>query len=396
MSKHKIYLLFISFTFGILFNLGNPTIPLYIQELDISGVFVGLFLSSTGIGLFLFSTLWGALGDIKDRNKVLAIAFLGFGIGQVLFGVFSTELLMFGASLVSGIFTSGVLVNIYSYINDNVEEEHERNRTLSYAVSLTLIGAALSYLVGGYIAQFFENNYSNVFYIQGGLSLLFGLYVYFEKTDLKDIDHHLTRRHFIDNMKQILKLPWLPLSTITLTFFISFSHNNVRRYFDYYVLDNGMKVSTLGWIVFVTGLVCLVTNLFITPFILRKKHNLFVLMVIFVIAPITVFLTFYGEIVLLKYFTIFMVYHFVMAIYEPTAISLMSSNRAVPQGILVGVRQSIVGLGMTIGFILGGVVYEINQLYVFYFADIFYIIVLVGFIIISFTLRHEIKEYKGG
>ena len=85
-----------------------------------------------------------------------------------------------------------------------------------------------------------------------------------------------------------------------------------------------------------------------------------------------------------------------MAIYEPTAISLMSKNRAVPQGILVGVRQSIVGLGMTIGLIVGGYLYEINNLYVFYFAVLFYIIVFVGFTIISVILNKEIVEYNGG
>ena len=382
--------------FRVLFNVGNPTIPLYVQQLKISGVFVGLFLSSTGLGLFLFSTLWGALGDIKDRNKVLAITFFGFALGQIMFGVFKNEYTLLLSSMISGIFTSGVLVNIYSYINDNIHVEQDRNKTLSYAVSLTLIGASMSYLLGGYLTQIFSYNYSIVFFIQGSASLLFGLYIYFEKTDLVDTDHHLTRVHFIENMKQVIRLPWLPLSTITLTFFISFSHNNIRRFFDYYVLDNGVAASNLGWIVFAIGVVCLFTNLFITPIVLRKKHNLLVLSLIFLVAPITVFITFQGEISIIKYLTIFMIYHFVMAIYEPTAISLMSSNRAVPQGMIVGVRQSIVGLGMTIGFVVGGALYEINKLYVFYFAVLFYIIVFVGFVTISMILQKEIKDYKGG
>jgi len=382
--------------FRVLFNVGNPTIPLYVQQLKISGVFVGLFLSSTGLGLFLFSTLWGALGDIKDRNKVLAITFFGFALGQIMFGVFKNEYTLLLSSMICGIFTSGVLVNIYSYINDNIHVEQDRNKTLSYAVSLTLIGASMSYLLGGYLTQIFSYNYSIVFFIQGSASLLFGLYIYFEKTDLVDTDHHLTRVHFIENMKQVIRLPWLPLSTITLTFFISFSHNNIRRFFDYYVLDNGVAASNLGWIVFAIGVVCLFTNLFITPIVLRKKHNLLVLSLIFLVAPITVFITFQGEISIIKYLTIFMIYHFVMAIYEPTAISLMSSNRAVPQGMIVGVRQSIVGLGMTIGFVVGGALYEINKLYVFYFAVLFYIIVFVGFVTISMILQKEIKDYKGG
>ena len=83
-----------------------------------------------------------------------------------------------------------------------------------------------------------------------------------------------------------------------------------------------------------------------------------------------------------------------LAIYEPTAISFMSDNKAVPQGILVGVRQSIVGLGMTLGFIIGGFLYEINELYVFYLSVIFYIMVFVGFTILIYIKKTEVVSYR--
>ena len=83
-----------------------------------------------------------------------------------------------------------------------------------------------------------------------------------------------------------------------------------------------------------------------------------------------------------------------LAIYEPTAISFMSDNKAVPQGILVGVRQSVVGFGMTIGFIIGGFLYEINELYVFYLSVIFYIMVFVGFTILIYIKKTEVVSYR--
>jgi MFS family permease len=87
-------------------------------------------------------------------------------------------------------------------------------------------------------------------------------------------------------------------------------------------------------------------------------------------------------------------YTIMLAIYEPTAISFMSDNKAVSQGVLVGVRQSIVGLGMTVGFIVGGFLYEENKLYVFYLAIAFYIIVFVGFSVLIIIKRDEVKEYR--
>lgn len=136
MTKTKLYLMFIALMFGILFNLGNPSIPLYTNKLGIEGRFVGFYLASGGLGLMLFATIWGAIGDILDRNKVLALTFIGFAFGQTLIGLFTNEYLILLGMFVSGIFGAGVLVNIYSYINDNFKDEHERNRVLSYAVSL--------------------------------------------------------------------------------------------------------------------------------------------------------------------------------------------------------------------------------------------------------------------
>jgi DHA1 family multidrug resistance protein-like MFS transporter len=386
MKNAKRYLLFISFMFGLLFSLGNPAIPLYTESLGIGESVVGFYLASGGIGLFFFATLWGALGDIKDRNKVLGIVFMGTALGQTLFGMTSNSSVMLVAAMISGVFTAGLLVNIYSYVNDTFIEEQERNRTLSYVVSLYLLGAAIAYITGGYLTQWLEPSYALVFIIQGALLLLFGIFIYYKENDLVDIDHHLTRRHFWINVKQIVKFPWVPVYTITLTFFISFSHNNVRRFLDYYIIDAGNSAVILGIIVFVAGLVGLVSNLWIAPFFLKRFHNFRFLQLQFFFAPIFLFLAFYIENTLLGMY--------VLAVYEPTAISVMSSNRAVSQGVLVGVRQSIVGLGMTVGFIIGGFLYEENSLYVFYLATAFYIMVFVGFSVLILLKRKEVKNYR--
>jgi DHA1 family multidrug resistance protein-like MFS transporter len=380
--------------FGVLFNLGNPAVPLYTNSLGISGYYVGFYLASTGFGLFVFSALWGALGDIKDRNKVLGLVYFGFGVGQLMFGFFSSEIGLLIASLVSGIFFAGVLVNIYSYINDSFAEKYDRDKVLSYTVSLYLIGGAIAYIIGGLIADQVAPNYNYLFYLQGFLLILFSLYIYFEKTDLTDTDHHLSRRFFWLNVKQMFKLPWVPIFTITLTFFISFSHNNVRRFMDYYIIDNQYSATTLGLVVFVAGVISLLSNMYITPFFLKRMHHFRFLQLQFLIAPILLFLIFYVDNLLIGVFTFYMGYTMMLAIYEPTAISFMSTNKEVSQGVLIGIRQSIVGLGTTIGFVVGGVLYEIEQTYVFYLAVLFYIIVFVGFSILILLKRNEVKEYR--
>ncbi len=394
MKKEKIYLLFITLLFGILFNIGNPAVPLYINSLHISGRFVGFYLASGGIGIMIFATLWGALGDIKDRNKVLGVVFIGFALGQFLFGIFQNQYLLLVASLISGLFVAGVLVNIYSYINDTYSDEHEKNRTLSYAVSIYIIGGAVAYLIGGYLARLLDPNYNIVFIIQSILLLLSGIYIYFEKTDLVDTDRHLTRSFFWEDIKQIFTMPWVPIYTISLTFFISFSHSNVRRFLDYYVINEKYSVVQLGYLVFTVGIVSLISNIFIAPFFLKRYHNFRFLQFQFIFAPIFLYFSFQIDNLMVGLYTFFIGYSIMLAIYEPTAISVMSENKNVSQGVLVGVRQSVVGLGMTLGFIVGGFLFEINQLYVFYFAVFFYIIVLIGFTVLIWIKKKDVIEYR--
>ena len=138
----------------------------------------------------------------------------------------------------------------------------------------------------------------------------------------------------------------------------------------------------------------MISNLVIAPYFLKRFHNFRFLQIQFLLAPVLLYFGFKTDNLLVGLYTFYIGYSLMLAIYEPTAISFMSDNKAVPQGILVGVRQSIVGLGMTIGFIVGGFLYEINELYVFYLAVIFYIIVFIGFTVLIKIKKTEVIEYR--
>lgn len=390
----KRYLLVISFVFGILFALGNPAVPLYTNVLGIDGSFVGYYFACNGFGLLVFAAIWGAIGDIRHRSKVIGIIFIGFAIGQFLFGFFSDKYLLLIASLISGIFFAGILVNIYSYINDAYKIEQERNKMLSYTVSCYLLGGAIAYLLGGYLADLFAPDYKYLFFVQAVLLVIVGVIILFKKVDLIDTDHHLSRKYFWNNMAQAVKLPWVPIYTITLTFFVSFAHNNVRRFLDYYVIDEGYSASELGLVVFAAGIAALLSNVFLAPLFMKKYHNFRFLQIQFLFAPILLFFSFYFDNLTLGLFTFYLGYTILLSVYEPTAISVMSENKAVSQGVLVGVRQTIVGLGMTAGFIIGGFTYQINHLYVFYLSVVFYIIVFVGFSILILLKWKDVKKYR--
>jgi len=393
MNKSSKYLLFISFMYGILINISNPAYPEYLRFLEIDDKFIGWFLASTSIGLLLMSPLWGALGDILDRNKVIAYSFIGFAIGQIIFGLVSNPVLMLVASMISGFSIAGFLVNLYSYINDSYKDEHFRNKMLSYAVSLYLVGGAIAYLGGGFLTDM-VSNLRYIFVCQGLFVLLFSIYIIFEKTTLEDIDHHLSRSNFVSKLAKIRTLPWVPIYTITLTFFISFSHNNVRRFFEYYIIHEGYTSIDLGFNIFTVGIVSLLANLLIAPFFLKRMHNFRFLQLQFFFAVIFLYLTISSNNLMSGLYTYYLLYTVMLAVYEPTAISFMSENKTVPQGILVGVRQSSVGLGTTLGFIIGGYLYEYDRISVFHLSIFNFILVFIAFSVLVWIKRKDVKRYR--
>ena len=168
----------------------------------------------------------------------------------------------------------------------------------------------------------------------------------------------------------------------------------MKRFLDYYVIDSGYSPTELGFVVGLAGVVGLLSNLYIAPFFLRRMHNFRFLQIQFIFAPILLLLTFSSEDLMFGLYTFYMGYTIMLAVYEPTAISFMSDNKAISQGVLVGVRQSVVGLGMTLGFVIGGILYGYEEMYVFYLAVVFYVIVFLGFSILIMLQYKVVKDYR--
>jgi flagellar motor component MotA len=61
---------------------------------------------------------------------------------------------------------------------------------------------------------------------------------------------------------------------------------------------------------------------------------------------------------------------------------------------LIGVRQSVVGLGMTLGFVVGGFVYDVEPVLVFHLSAILLIIVFIGFTILIRMKKVDVKNYR--
>jgi len=147
----------------------------------------------------------------------------------------------------------------------------------------------------------------------------------------------------------------------------------------------------LGTFVLVTGIVSLFASIILVPLIKRLNRELMVLMIIQVLSGIIVLIVFRQSNIILFLYTLYNFYVLLKAIYIPFEQNFIS-NYATKQtiGLFMGVRQSFVSIGMIIGPIIGGILYNIYPILLF---DVSAILFFISFILLLIIFK-KLKKRK--
>ena len=70
----------------------HPVTPTLFTTLGLGSYMFGVALASQLVTNFLFSPFWGWLSSYVSSRTVLLITCIGYGIGQILFGLATTEM----------------------------------------------------------------------------------------------------------------------------------------------------------------------------------------------------------------------------------------------------------------------------------------------------------------
>ena len=379
--KKGVFILFIFyFVQGIIHNLGHPLTPTYVNMLALNPRMFGFFFSFMSLGLMVGAPIWGVLGDRFKKKPLIVIGLLIYSVGQVGFVLFPNPIIMTFFRFVSGFGVSAAMTLILA-IAISLTEGKERVRVLSITAAMIALGATFGYQIGGQLGRFFI---VEVFYLQAVLNTLYAFSILLFLHVPPAVKNGKPMR-FIQQVKTAFILPkplilfllGLSLATIAAT--------NISKYLDVYVIDAGYTTSQLGNFVFVTGLVGLFTNFVIVPYLVKFNRNVLIMRYLQIISAIVIVLTFQFTALRVALYSIFMIYVVMKSTFEPLEkhhISLNADETAYAS--LMGVRQMFFSIGMVIGPLLSGFIYEINPLFVFYFSALMFIF---AFILISVSTR---------
>ena len=395
MKKAIIWVLILYFFQGVIHNLGHPVTPYLVSDLGIEDYMFGVFFAAMSFGLMLGGPIWGVLGDRGNKRIYMALGLIVYSIGQFMFGYSGNQIVMVLFRFLSGFGVAASVTLLLSHLICLAPKE-DRAKYIAWSVAMFTIGSSVGYYLGGFIStnQFFvdllgTDDLRRIFLIQAVLNVFHAINMYIQIKQVKDPENGNKKASIIQGFLDIKKMNKnLIIFLFSLTF-ISIGMINLSKFIDVYFMELGYDQSELGTFVFWTGIVSLLTSIFIVPLVIKFNKEMTIMIWIQVISSIIIFFVFRGNNILLLLYTIFMIYVILKAIYAPLEQNYISTHAYEGNyGTIMGVRQSFFAVGMVIGPLIGGFLYDIEPLYVFDFSILMFIL---GFILLL-TVRKRLRN----
>jgi DHA1 family multidrug resistance protein-like MFS transporter len=266
------------------------------------------------------------------------------------------------------------------------------------AASLAL-GRSIGYWIGGFITSnetmvsllgTTTSSLERVFLIQAIVNVIHAIIIFiFIKEVKREVDVK-KRPNFFESFKNIKSINKTVLIFLISLIFMSIAFTNLSKYLDVYFNDLNYGTDFIGNYNLIIGIVGILTSIFIVPWISKLHKNLIILQIIQITSIIAVLYVFRSNEFLIAVYSVFMIYIIGQAIYRPLEQNFIADQ--VKDGLYsttMGLRQSFFSIGMVIGPLIGGVLFDLKPIYVFDFSAL---MLGIGFILVFIVYLRVKKE----
>jgi MFS family permease len=150
----------------------SAVLPKIQEELHLSNFEGGLLATVFLVGYFLTSPIFGSLGDRLPRKGLIAAGVLVWSVATMASGVASGLWSLLAARAMVGVGEASY-ATLAPTIIDDVAAPEKKGRALAVFYSAMPIGAALGYLVGGFVES--RWGWRSAFFVAGGPGVLLAL-----------------------------------------------------------------------------------------------------------------------------------------------------------------------------------------------------------------------------
>jgi len=354
--------LFIAFL-GI--GLVIPVLPTIMNELHISGSVVGYMVAALAITQLIASPIAGKLVDTIGRKVMIVAGLFIFGLSEFLFGFGRSVEILFVSRMLGGVSAAFIMPAVTAYIAD-ITTLAQRPKALGYMSAAISTGFIIGPGIGGFLA---EIGTRVPFYAAGVLGLFAAiLSLLFLKEPTRATDNEEVAQSMLGSVKRVFSpLYFIPFILI---FVLSFGLAAFESLFSLFVDHKfAFTPSDIAIIITGSGIVGALAQLILFDWLTKKMGEINVIRYSLILSAVLTF----AMTIVSHYFAILFVTFFIFVGFDlirPAVTSYLSKIAGNEQGFVGGMNSMFTSLGNIFGPILGGVLFDINLNYPYYFATI--------------------------
>ncbi|WP_082337461.1 MFS transporter [Lysinibacillus sp. FJAT-14745] len=354
--------LFIAFL-GI--GLVIPVLPTIMNELKISGSVVGYMVAAFAITQLIVSPISGKMVDTIGRKIMIVVGLFIFGFSELLFGLGRTVEILFISRMLGGVSAAFIMPAVTAYIAD-ITSLSQRPKALGYMSAAISTGFIIGPGIGGFLAEFGTRI---PFYAAGILGFLAGILSFILlKEPTRASDNEESAPSILGSVKRIFSP--LYLIPFVLIFVLSFGLAAFESLFSLFVDHKfAFTPSDIAIIITGSGVVGALAQLVLFDGLTKKMGEINLIRYSLILSAVLTF----AMTIVSHYFAILFVTFFIFVGFDlirPAVTSYLSKIAGNEQGFVGGMNSMFTSLGNIFGPILGGVLFDINLNYPYYFATI--------------------------
>lgn len=372
--------LFIAFL-GI--GLVIPILPTIMNELQISGTVVGNLTAAFALTQLILSPFTGKAVDRYGRKIIVVIGLIIFGISELLFGIGKSVEVLFLSRILGGVSAAFIMPAVTAFITDITSVEN-RPKAFGYMSAAISTGFIIGPGIGGFLA---ELGTRVPFFTAAGLGIIAAvLSILFLAEPV--------RRKAAASSDQVtagkvgLKKIFLPMFFIAfiMIFVSSFGLAAFESFFSLFV-DHKFNFTPKDIAISITGgaLIGAIAQIALFNRLTVKLGEIGLVRYCLVFSAVTVFLVTVAN----SYLTIILLTFIVFVGFDlirPAITNYLSNVAGDEQGFVAGMNSMFTSLANVLGPIIGGMLFDIDIDYPYYFAVI---LLLVGLFLAMFWKQKE-------
>ncbi|MCH6269008.1 multidrug efflux MFS transporter NorA [Neobacillus citreus] len=375
--------LFIAFL-GI--GLVIPVLPTLMNELDITGTTVGYLTAAFAIAQLIVSPFAGKAADQFGRKIMIVIGLFIFGISEFLFGIGKDIQMLIISRLLGGISAAFIMPAVTAFIAD-ITNLDTRPKALGYMSAAISTGFIIGPGIGGFLAEFGTRI---PFFFAGALGTIAAI---LSILLLSEPNRHENSHKQVSDGKVGFKRIMDPkyFLAFLLIFIASFGLAAFESFFSLFV-DHKFQFKPSDIAIVITGGAVLgaVSQVVLFDRLTRIWGEIKLIQYSLILSAILVFLM----TVVHSYFSILLVTFLVFVgfdLFRPAVTSYLSNIAGNEQGFVGGMNSMYTSLANISGPILGGILFDIDINYPYYFATL---ILFLGIVLTLFWKKQANNSSK--